>query len=462
MWNKRTVYLESLGCAKNQVDAELMLSVLAEAGWQIVDDSANAELVLVNTCGFIRPAKEEAIQVSLQAVGGAPQARVIMTGCLSQRFGEAIEGDLAELSGFFGNRRPQDILEFVEKRIPQGERVWRPHSINHAVLDNKSVQAVDKVSTPFVMPRRSVLLGFGATAFVKVAEGCRNRCTFCAIPLIRGDLRSRTLHSVVEEVRELLERGVKEIVLIAQDLNAFGMDRSKGRGELAELLRHILLIPGKHWIRPLYVYPDTFDLDMLALFESDERLLPYFDIPFQHGSREVLRAMARSGDAASYLELISAIRNRLPHAAIRTSILVGFPGETEANFQELLAFQKAASLEWLGVFSYSPEEGTFAATMKGKVSQKDSRFRQATVEGAQIALSAGRLERYVGMTTEVLVEELVADEEMAIGRTFFQAPEVDGLTVVHGQRASLVPGTFVKVKLMKLNGVDMEAILVKE
>lgn len=462
MWKQRTVYLESLGCAKNQVDAELMLSVLAEAGWQIVDDSTKAELVLVNTCGFIRPAKEEAIQVSLQAADGAPQAKIVMTGCLSQRFGDVMADDLAELSGFFGNRSPQDILDFVEKRIPAGERVWRPLSTAPAVLDNKSVQAVDKVGAPFVMPRRSVLLGFGSTAFVKVAEGCRNRCTFCAIPLIRGDLRSRGMHSIVEEVRDLLSRGVKEIVLIAQDLNAYGMDRNKGRGELVELLSQILSIPGKHWIRPLYVYPDTFDLEMLALFKSDPRLLPYFDIPFQHGSRPVLKAMARNGDPSAYLALIAGIREQLPLAAIRTSILVGFPGETEEDVQALLAFQKEAALEWLGVFSYSPEEGTYAATLKGKVSQKDSRMRQAAVEGAQIALTASRLQRYVGLVTEVLLEELVADEEMAIGRTFFQAPEVDGLTVVHGQRKDLVPGTFVKVRIMKLNGVDMEAILVQE
>jgi ribosomal protein S12 methylthiotransferase len=294
------------------------------------------------------------------------------------------------------------------------------------------------------------------TAYVKIAEGCRNRCTFCAIPLIRGDLRSRVRSEIVAEVQELLSRGIREIVLIAQDLNAFGMDR--GASELKVLLEELLMLPGKHWIRPLYVYPDTFDLNILPLFQQDPRLLAYFDIPFQHGAREILQKMARVGDAQSYLQLIMTIRQALPLSAIRTSILVGFPGETVSHLQELLDFQSKAALEWLGVFAYSAEEGTLAAGFKAKVPQKDARQRQAQVEGLQIDITAKRLDRFVGLETDVLIEEWVDGEELALGRTFFQAPEVDGLTVVHGPKSRLPIGEFIKVRLVRRNGVDMEAI----
>jgi ribosomal protein S12 methylthiotransferase len=456
---KKSFYVENLGCAKNQVDAEIMISVLEKAGWAYEEDPAAAGVILVNTCGFIKPAKEESIKVSFDFLTDAPGVPVVMTGCLSQRYAAALSGDMAEIAGFFGNRDPKLIVEFLEKRLPAGERVFTPDTTIEPVLEEGPVQAVEDKLPPFYMPERSRLLSFRGSAYVKVAEGCRNRCTFCAIPLIRGNLRSRTVADVVVEIHRLMVQGYKEFNLIAQDLNAFGRDR--GASEVVALLEAISAIKGDFWVRPMYLYPDSFDRGVLEVCQKDPRILPYFDIPFQHASQRILQKMGRAGTPAENLALIRDIRAALPDATIRTSLLVGFPGETDADLDELLAFQAAAAIDWLGAFTYSPEEGTLAASLPGRPGPRTMARRKEALESAQVPITARRMDRFVGRTVQVLIEEAVEGEDLALGRTFFQAPEVDGLTVVHLPRKRIVPGSFVNARLDRRNDVDMEATAIE-
>ncbi|MBN1835637.1 MAG: MiaB/RimO family radical SAM methylthiotransferase, partial [Spirochaetales bacterium] len=302
------------------------------------------------------------------------------------------------------------------------------------------------------IPIRRRFLSFPGSVYVKVAEGCSNRCSYCAIPLIRGELVSRPQEEILEEIRRLLEGGAFEIILIAQDLASFGLDR--GRGELLALVERISRLPGRFWLRLLYLHPDRLPEGLLELVAADPRLLPYFDLPFQHASSGLLRRMGRRGSSAAYLELVQGIRRRLPEAVLRSTFLVGFPGESREDFQELEAFQQSAELDWVGVFTYSREEGTVAAALGPRVPEAEARRRKQTLERAQEAITARRLERQVGRVLEVLIEEAVQGEGLYLGRAYLQAPEVDGLVVVKG--AGLEAGSVVPVRITGCRGVDLE------
>ncbi len=311
------------------------------------------------------------------------------------------------------------------------------------------------------------MLSFPGSAYLKIAEGCGNRCSYCAIPLIRGPLSSRPRAEVVEEARGLLAAGVREIVLIAQDLASYGADRAGGggvgsaesvvRGELPSLLRELLDLPGEYWLRCLYIHPDHFPEELLALAAADSRLLPYFDLPFQHASPAVLRRMGRHGTPEGYLAMLARIRAALPQAALRSTFLVGFPGETEEDFRVLLDFQREAELDWAGFFTYSREEGTAAYSLGPRVSRKIAESRKSELERAQQAITERRLERHVGAQLDVLIEEPVRGEALALGRAYLQAPEVDGLVVV--KAAGLEAGQRCRVRIERRNGVDLEASL---
>ena len=439
-------FLENLGCAKNQVDAEIMIAALEAAGWELTDDPQSASTILVNTCGFIEPAKQESINVTLEHIDAVPSARVVMTGCLSQRYPEELAAEIPELAGVFGNRAPARIVEFLSGLDLGGPRTMVP-------------------SGGLEAHRRTHLLSFPGSAFVKVSEGCDNRCTFCAIPLIRGAMRSKPLDDVIVEIRDLLDRGIREINLVAQDLASYGRDLDGASPD--ELLRQISALDGEFWVRLLYVYPERFPSSFFPILRDDARLLPYFDIPFQHASRDVLRRMGRPGSSESYHALIRTIRAELPDAVLRSTLLVGFFGESTAAFDELLAFQEEAALDWLGVFPYSPEEGTPA--MRGApdldVSPQVALERAALLEERQRAITHARMERFVGTDLDVLVEELVPDEPLAIGRCYAQAPDVDGSVVVHvpdegvtSGSARVSPGEFVRCRIVRRNGLDLEAV----
>jgi len=426
-----TFTIESLGCAKNQVDSEQLIAHLESAGLQWVPEAERAEAVIVNTCGFITSAKEESIRTALELKSRFPGKKILLAGCLVARYGEELTRALGELDGFVGLRDPQGL-----------ERLLRA-----------APASAPTASSP--PPRH--LLSYPGSAYLKVAEGCGNRCSYCAIPLIRGPLASRPREEVVREAAELLARGVRELVLIAQDLASYGTERSGGPSELPALLRELLRLPGEFWLRCLYIHPDHFPGQLLEL-AADPRLLPYFDLPFQHASPAVLRRMGRRGSAESYLALLERIRRALPRAVLRSTFLVGFPGESEEDFRLLLDFQRRAELDWAGFFTYSREEGTAAFELGPRVARRTAEVRQRELERAQTEITARRLDRHVGSELEVLIEEPVQGETLALGRAYLQAPEVDGLLVVKAE--GLEAGRLYRVRVDRRNGVDLEGSLV--
>ncbi len=425
----RSFYIESLGCAKNQVDSELMIAALQGAGWQLAAGPSDAEVIIVNTCGFIAAAKSESIETSLELKARNPGRKVVMVGCLSERYGEELREQLPEIDAFLGNKDPAAIVALVEGSARPAAAA-RPYERQH-------------------------LLSFPGSAYVKIAEGCGNRCTYCAIPLIRGDLASREPDAIVTEIRGLLDRGVRELILIAQDLGSYGKDL--GTTGLVDLLSSISRLEGGFWVRMLYIHPEHFPDGVLDLVASDERFLPYFDLPLQHASPSILRAMGRRGDPERNLELLSGIRARLPRAAIRSTFLVGFPGETEEDFDRLLAFQEQARLDWMGAFTYSREEDTRAYSLPGRVTKAVAEKRKSEVELRQVPITERALDARVGETMDVLVEEPVEGEQMSIGRGYLQAPDVDGLVVV---RRRLPAGSMARVRITRRNGVDLEGEVV--
>jgi ribosomal protein S12 methylthiotransferase len=436
---RRAFHVESLGCAKNQVDSERMIAALEGAGWRLAGTPEEADVLIVNTCGFISSAKKESIETSLELKQRHPGKRVFMTGCLSERYGEDLARQLPEIDGFLGNRDPARIVDLLSDGGSGGGAAAPAPARPGSAAEPRPYE-------------RSHLLSFPGSAYLKIAEGCRNRCTYCAIPLIRGDLASRLPEEIVGEARRLVERGIRELVLIAQDLGSYGRDRGD-RSALPALLTDLSAIPGDFWVRLLYIHPDHFPEGILDVMERDTRFLPYFDLPFQHAAPRVLRAMGRRPDPEVNLSLLSRIRERLPGAVIRSTFLLGFPGETEQEFEELLSFQARARPDWLGCFTYSREEDTPAYGMTGRVAKAVAEGRKARVEQRQGPITDQALEAHVGKTLDVLVEERVEGEEFSLGRAYLQAPDVDGLVVV---RRSMQPGTRCAVLIDRRNGVDLE------
>jgi len=435
--------VENLGCSKNQVDAENIISTLVSAGWTSQDSPEPAELIIVNTCGFIKPAKEESINTILDFTSTYPGKKVLAAGCLSERYNQQLMEMIPELSGVFGSMAPSHITDVAES-VRKGEK---------PVL----IPDTDLSVTP-----RKKFFSYDRSVYVKIAEGCNNRCTYCAIPLIKGDLQSRPLEDIVAEIRQLLADGAFELNLIAQDLAGFGTDR--GQKELPDLLRAISAIDGDFWVRLLYIHPDRFIDEVVDIMAEDKRFLPYFDIPFQHASEKVLRKMGRRGTAQSHLDMIASIKKRLPDAVFRSTFMTGFPGEKKSDFSHLLEFQRKAKLNWVGFFTYSREEDTPAWKYRGalatKLSVRSAEKRKRVLEIRQSEISETLLDDFLGKTFDVLIEEKVEGENLYIGRAYFQAPEVDGLIVLHGE--NIRPGDVVKAKVFKRNGLDLEAVVLED
>lgn len=420
---------------------------LARAGWVSSSDPGDADLFIVNSCGFIESAKKESIDAVLRWKAVYPDKRVLLAGCLAQRYPVELGSELTEVDGIFGNADLSRIGEAAAAAMG-GEK-------GALVPEIDSTGFADFGHSTAGRP----LLSFPGSAYVKITEGCDNKCTYCAIPLIRGPMRSRPIVSVVFECRGLIARGIKELCLIGQDLGSYGLDRvgQSGQSELPALLSALSTLEGDFWIRLLYIHPDRFPRGILDLCTRDARILPYFDLPFQHASRTILRAMNRKGDAESYLALIASIRSTLPDATIRSTFLVGFPGETEGDMDQLLDFQQRARIDWLGAFEYSREEGTPAFNLKARVSKKLASARRKQVEEAQVVISEERMERFVGKNLRVLVEEKVEGEEgLYLGRAACQAPEVDG-AVVLSSATDLECGAFHGAHVFRRAGLDLDA-----
>ena len=439
--NKKYLYIENLGCAKNQVDAEVMSRSLEKDGWTMTDDASAADLIIVNTCGFIESAREESINTFFELHEMNPKAKIIVSGCLAQRYGEELSEQLSEADGIFGNRDLKQINGFVKD------------------IDKRRLLIPDYPDPDSEIYDRSFLFSYPGSAYLKISEGCNHRCGFCAIPLIRGSLRSRKMDVVLDEARNLVGKGIKEINLIAQDLAAYGTDWD-GKSRFLELLQKITAIEGDFKVRLLYIHPDAFPFELLDMIRTNPKILPYFDIPIQHASAKLLRPMKRLGDAASYTALVSKIREALPECVIRTTIMLGFPGETDEDFEQVYDFVKKNRFNWMGSFVYSREEGTYAYDLTDdkthEALSKVAAKRQKKLEKLQEKITSECLQQFVGKEYDVLIEELIEGEDLAIGRIWAQAPEVDGLTVVMGR--GMESGNVYRCGITKVNGVDLEAV----
>lgn len=424
------VGMVSLGCPKNQMDAELMLAKLEAAGFTITAESGLAEVVIINTCGFIEAAKQEAIENILEFAKLKEEGRVkriIVTGCLAQRYQEELAAELPECDAVLGLGANGDIVEAV-RSVMGGETVQRFPSLESWSLDGDRLQ-----TTPDFF------------AYLRIADGCDNCCTYCAIPLIRGGLRSRDMGAVVAEAEQLASNGVKELVLVAQDVTLYGVDRT-GRSQLPELLDRLCAIDGLHWIRLLYCYPEHITDELLDTMARQEKIVKYMDVPIQHCSGEVLRRMNRSGDRQTLTRLFAHIRRKVPGIVLRTTVMVGFPGETKEEFTELCEFLKETRFERLGCFAFSPEEGTVAAEMPDQVSDKVKNRRRDIVMQSQERIADEYNQAQIGKTVEVLVESFDRYAECWFGRARADAPDID-TKVFFTTRTRVVPGDFVQVKI---------------
>ncbi|MBE6768451.1 MAG: 30S ribosomal protein S12 methylthiotransferase RimO [Ruminococcaceae bacterium] len=426
------VGMVSLGCPKNQMDAELMLAKLEKAGFRITADSGLADVVIVNTCGFIEDAKRESIENILEFAALKNEGRVkkiIVTGCMAERYREEVARELPECDAVIGLGANRDIVDVV-REVTAGGTVCSFPDRSCWELDGDRLQ-----TTPSFF------------AYLRIADGCDNRCTYCAIPLIRGGLRSRTEEAILAEAQTLAQNGVKELILIAQDVTAWGMD-IYGESRLPQLLRALCKVEGLHWIRLLYCYPEHITDELLTVMREEEKIVKYLDMPIQHVSEPVLRAMNRRGDAESLKALVGRIREAVPNIVLRTTVMVGFPGESKADFAALCAFVKDVKIERLGCFAYSPEEGTPAAVMDGQVSDKMKQRRRDIVMQEQALVTDAYNTAQVGKVTEVLVESYDRYAECWFGRSAADAPDIDGkvfFTCPAGVRPTV--GDFVKVRI---------------
>lgn len=430
------VAIVSLGCPKNQVDAEIMAGLLAAGGYRLVDDQSQADAIIVNTCGFIDPAKEESIQAIL-AAAQHKQGRcraVLIAGCLGQRYGEELLAELPEADAIVGTGRFPEICELVAR-----------------ALEGQRFTAVGDPQPPGTegLPRR--IAGHGATAYLKIADGCDNRCAYCKIPDIRGPFRSRPLAAVVKEAERLVAAGVRELVVVAQDTTRYGEDLGPTAPRLPDLVRALAALPDLRWVRLMYLYPTRITDDLIEVVANEKKVCKYFDIPLQHISDRMLAAMNRRGDRAAIYRLVERIRARIPDASFRTAFIVGFPGETAADFKQLLAAIADLAFDNVGVFTYSREEGTPAAERPGQISErvKSQRFDRLMARQQEIALA--RRARWIGREIDVLVEGR-DDEGLAVGRGEMDAPEVDGAVRV---ASSARPGEFIRVRIERAEPYDL-------
>ncbi|NLK45839.1 MAG: 30S ribosomal protein S12 methylthiotransferase RimO [Treponema sp.] len=471
--NNKLFFLDQHGCAKNQIDGELIIGHLAKDGWVRTDEPQKASLIIVNSCGFIESAKTESINSVIQARLQFPKAKILLAGCLAERYQEKFASSFEEADGFLGNGDISLVRQAV-KELEQGKRPTIKAS-QYGVCTGE----------------RPEFLSFAGSAYVKITEGCNNRCSFCAIPLIRGELRSRSIEEITAEIRILLLRGIFEINLIGQDLASYGKDfepckpaykatdkttknnsnRTKDSSSmLAKLLESISNIEGNFWLRLLYIHPDNFPEDLIDTIKKDSRILPYFDIPFQSGDDKIILKMNRHGNASAYKALVSKIRKELPKAVLRTTFLVGFPGETEQNFSNTLEFLKDIEPDWAGCFAYSLEEDTPAQKFKNLVSERNIKKRCMMLENIQQKITEKRLAKHRNEKCDVLIEEIVPFKEgeeigFVIGRTWFQAPEVDGASVISydvtnpNQVSKIKIGARIFVCISSVRGVDIEGFM---
>ncbi len=434
-----TFYLLSLGCAKNTVDSESMAQILARGGYQGTVSADEASVLIVNTCGFIDAAKQESIDVLRElAAAKRPDQMLIAAGCLAQRYGAVLSQEVPGLDGVIGTRRWMDILDLV-KRL-RGRK--HPEPLYHLPDEARTVGTDEQG-----VLRAAVQ---GSSAYLKIADGCRRPCAFCAIPAIKGTHVSRPLEAIVGEAARLNDMGVKEIILISQDTTDYGHDLGLKDGLAALLEQLIAVTPDAPWLRIMYAYPGYVTDRLIEVMAREERILPYLDMPLQHGSREVLKRMRRPAKIEWVYETVGKMREAMPDLAIRTTFIVGYPGETDAEFEELIRFVTDLRFDRVGAFTYSYEIGTPSAQLPGQVPDDVKQARRNRLMEVQQDISHQRNQSFVGKTLDVLVEGF--EDGLSVGRSYRDAPEIDGLVIVEG---ALPVGEIVPVRITGAMAYDL-------
>jgi ribosomal protein S12 methylthiotransferase len=453
----KTVGLIGLGCAKNRVDGEVMLGLLQQAGYEVAAEPEQADTLIIHTCGFIGAAKEESIDTILEAAEWRKQGkRLVVTGCLVQRYAQDLLKEIPEIDAFMGTADLHRIVEVCNRVTASSPTLASRQGARRKPVEPKvwlgDPPYLYDADTPRLLSTPSHY------AYVKVAEGCSYRCSFCSIPSMRGDQRSRTIESIVQEAKNLAARGVKELILISQNTTAYGRDLY-GKPCLPSLLRALAAVEGIEWVRFLYAYPADVRDDVIAAIAEEPKVCNYLEMPLQHCNARVLKAMNRGGSREEMEQLITKLRHRIPGLTLRTTFIVGFPGETVEAFRELESFVESARFERMGAFTYSPEEGTPAGAMPGQIAPGIKARRQHRLMEHQRDISWAYNQTLIGQRLRVLIDGFSDAEQMWEGRYEGQAPEIDGVVYVQGEH--LMPGAFAQVEVTEATEYDLIGRLVE-
>lgn len=437
------VSIVTLGCSKNEIDSDLMANILRKYNYQITKDLSEAEIIIVNTCGFIDAAKEESIDTMWEITKYKSQGSckiLILAGCLAERYPRELLEEVEQIDGIIGTGNINNIFEFIEE-IKNGKRLILTGNIDSEYIENVN---------------RSIN---GSTAYIKISEGCNNFCTYCIIPKLRGRYRSRKIENIVNEARYLVQNGVKELILIAQNTTDYGIDLY-GTYKLPDLLDELNKIKELKWIRLLYMYPDNFNKDLIRAIKENGKVVKYLDIPIQHINNDILKKMNRNTSKEMITSLIHDLREEIPEIILRTTIIVGFPGETNEQFNELYDYVNRIKFDRLGVFTYSKEEGTKASEFNNQISEKIKASRQDKIMMLQKQISFDINKSKVGKIYEVLIEEYY-ENDIYIGRTYMDSPEIDGIIYVKSKN-KLDLGSFVNVRVSDFLEYDLMGEIVNE
>ncbi|WP_018752407.1 30S ribosomal protein S12 methylthiotransferase RimO [Paenibacillus sanguinis] len=438
------VKIVTLGCEKNLVDSEIMSGLIDQRGYSLVDDQEDATVIIVNTCGFIDAAKEESVNTILEMAELKDTGRLkalIVSGCLTQRYKQALMEEMPEIDGIVGTGDFHHINRIVDEAL-KGKQ---PALVGNPVFNYEQA-----------LPRKLTTARY--TAYVKIAEGCDNSCTFCSIPMMRGNFRSRSMESILEEVKNMADQGVKEISLIAQDSTNYGTDLY-GEFKLPELMDKVSEVDGIAWVRLHYAYPGFFTDELIEVMARNPKICKYVDLPLQHSEDAILKRMRRPGRNRDARELIHKIRERIPNVSLRTSLIVGFPGETEEDFQRLSEFVKEIKFDRLGVFTYSKEEDTPASRLPNQIDEEVKEWRANTLMEIQREVANAESGKYIGQVLDVLVERYDGRSDIYVGRSQYDAPEIDGEVYITNCKTSI--GELTKVRITHAYDYDLsgEAVL---
>ena len=452
----KNVLFVSLGCDKNLVDSEKMLGLLNEAGYRVAQEESEADAIVVNTCCFIHDAKEESVETILEMAEWKKKGRLkalIVTGCMAQRYQDEIQQEIPEVDAVIGTTGYTEIVPILDEILAEAEASQEEAAVEEP-KEKSFVNCCPSIDLlPASLADKRVGTTGGYTAYLKIAEGCNKRCTYCIIPYIRGHYRSFPMEDLLEEARKLAEGGVKELILIAQETTVYGMD-CYGRKALPELLTKLCEIEGIEWIRILYCYPEEITDELIAVMKKEKKICHYLDIPIQHSEDTILKRMGRRTNRAELVSLVEKLRKEIPDIVLRTTLITGFPGETEEEFKNMVDFVDSMEFDRLGVFPYSAEEGTKAAEMDGQITEEVKESRRDEIMALQQEISADKAASRIDDEMSVLIEGYLYEDDIYIGRTYMDAPKVDGNVFVRAEE-ELISGDIVPVRITGANEYDL-------